>query len=187
MSFNRQHISFQRQVKIVLSIAGLILAVEILNIISGRYLSQFGLIPRDVSTWYGIFFAPFLHGSVWHFFSNIVPFAVFSFLLLQHGAKRFALVTAFCIVVSGLLVWLMGRTAIHIGASGLIYGYFGYLLLAGILSKEIKLLFISLLVGFVYGGLIWGILPSAPYISWEGHLFGFISGLGCAVFWARAE
>jgi membrane associated rhomboid family serine protease len=82
---------------------------------------------------------------------------------------------------------MFGRTAIHVGASGLIYGYFGYLLLAGWLSRELKLILISLFIGVGYGGLVFGILPSNPYISWEGHLFGFVSGLGCALIWGRVK
>lgn len=141
--------------------------------------------PRNTEALYGVILAPLLHGSLMHFFSNIVPLAIFSLLMLQHGAKRFALVTTVCILISGILVWFFGRAIIHVGASGLIYGYFGYLLLAGILSKEVKLILISLLVGFGYGGLIFGVLPSYPYISWESHLFGFIAGIACALLWGK--
>ena len=187
MSFKRQHISFNRQVKIVLTICLIVSGIEVLNIFTGRYLNQFGLIPRDSSTLYGVIFSPFLHGSLWHFLSNIIPLAIFSFFMLQHGSTRFFLVTTICILTSGALVWLFGRAMIHVGASGLIYAYFGYLLLAGILSRNIKLTLISLFIGFSYGGLIFGVLPGATYISWESHLFGFISGLGCALLWAREK
>lgn len=187
MSFKRQHISFNHQIKIVFTICLILFGIEILNIVTGRYLNQFGIIPRDSSALYGVIFSPFLHGSLWHFLSNIIPLAVFSFFMLQHGTTRFVLVTTSCIFTSGALIWLFGRTATHVGASGLIYAYFGYLLLAGILSREIKLTLISLLIGFSYGGLIFGVLPRATYISWESHLFGFASGLGCALLWAREK
>lgn len=185
MTFKRKHIATRLQIRVVLILCVLLAAIEMLNLLTGRSLNQFGLIPREISGLIGIFTAPFLHGSLWHFFSNIVPFAIFSFLLFQHGAYRFVLVSLCCICVSGLLVWGLGRSAIHVGASGLIYGYFGYLLLAGILSKEIKLILISLFIGFGYGGLVFGMLPGMPFVSWEGHLFGFVTGLACAVLWGR--
>jgi membrane associated rhomboid family serine protease len=187
MSFKRTHISFRSQAKVVIWIAAVVTIVEILNLFLGRSLNVFGLMPREINGLVGIVIAPFLHGSLMHYMSNIVPLCIFSFLLLQHGVVRFNLVTFVCIVVSGLLVWMFGRTAIHVGASGLIYGYFGYLLLAGWLSRELKLILISLFIGVGYGGLVFGILPSNPYISWEGHLFGFVSGLGCALIWGRVK
>jgi len=187
MSFKRTHISFRSQAKVVIWIAAVVTIVEILNLFLGRSLNVFGLMPREINGLVGIVIAPFLHGSLMHYMSNIVPLCIFSFLLLQHGVVRFNLVTFVCIVVSGLLVWMFGRTAIHVGASGLIYGYFGYLLLAGWLSRELKLILISLFIGIGYAGLVFGILPSNPYISWEGHLFGFVSGLGCALIWGRVK
>jgi len=187
MSFSRTHISFRSQIKVVLCIAAIVTAIEILNLFLGRTLNVFGLIPREVDGLVGIVTAPFLHGSLMHYFSNIVPLCIFSFLLLQHGVVRFSLVTFVSIVLSGLLVWVFGRTAIHVGASGLIYGYFGYLLLAGWLSREIKLILISLFIGVGYGGLVFGVFPSNPFVSWEGHLFGFISGVGCALIWGRVK
>lgn len=185
MGFKRVHISFKAQVKTVFFLALAISIIEAVNLLLGRQLNAFGLIPRNTDALIGIITAPFLHGSLWHYFSNIVPLCIFSFLMLQHGVVRFTLVSLVCIFLSGLLVWGVGRNAIHVGASGLIYGYFGYLLLAGWLSREIKLLLISLFVGVSYGGLVFGVLPSNPYISWEGHLFGFISGLVCAFVWGR--
>lgn len=183
--FKRQRISFSKQVKLAFWVCLVLVFVEVLNALSGRFLNQFGLIPRNPDTLLGVLLAPLLHGDAMHFFSNIIPIAVFTLLMLQHGQKRFVLVTAVCLVLTGALVWLFAREAIHIGASGLIYSYFAYLLLAGILSRELKLVLISLLVGFSYGGLILGVLPSSPYISWESHLFGFISGLLCALRWGR--
>lgn len=187
MTFKRQSISFKAQIRIVLIFCSIMALVEVLNLFTGRSLNQFGVMPRDVSSLYGIALAPFLHGSLLHFFSNIIPLALFSFLMLEHGRLRFYLVSTICILVSGVLVWIFARDAIHVGASGLIYGYFGYLILAGILSREIKLMLISLFIGFSYGGMVFGVLPSFPHVSWESHLFGFIAGLGCAFLWGRVR
>lgn len=182
MPVMRNQLTLNAQLKIVLFLALLISIIEIVNLLLGRQLNTFGLIPRNTDALIGIITAPFLHGSLLHYTSNIFPLCIFSFLMLQHGLVRFIFVSCFCVLVSGLLVWCFGRSAIHVGASGLIYGYLGYLLLAGWLSGKLKLLLISLFVGVTYGGLVFGILPSNPYISWESHLFGFISGIVCAFF-----
>ncbi len=187
MRVKKIKVGLDLQIKIVLFICMLLFGIELVNLFTGRYLNQFGLIPRSLPSLPGIIVSPFLHGSFLHFVSNIIPLAIFSFFMLQHGVRRFARVTAVCILVSGLLTWLLGRSAIHVGASGLIYGYFAYLLLAGILSKEIQLIGISLFVGFGYGGLIFGVLPVNPYISWESHLFGFIVGIVSAFLWGNEE
>ncbi|MGI9281829.1 MAG: rhomboid family intramembrane serine protease [Endozoicomonas sp.] len=188
MSFKRVKIPLASQLKIVAVACLILAALEVINIVTGRSLNSYGLIPRDTSTgWIGIFTSPFLHGSLLHFFSNIVPFAIFSVLVLQHGLIRYILVTIVCILLSGALVWCFGRPGVHVGASGLIYGYFGFLLLAGIFSRKIKLILISVFVGIAYGGLIFGVLPGVPYISWESHLFGLLAGFLCAWLWAHEK
>ncbi|MCY7294487.1 rhomboid family intramembrane serine protease [Alteromonas sp. a30] len=165
----------------------LLTVLEVINIFTGRMLNQFSILPRSLEHLTGIFFSPFLHGSFWHFTSNIFPVCLFTYLVLQWGKTRYLMVSAFIIIVTGLLVWLLGRPAFHLGASGLIYGYFGFLVLAGFLSKKPRLLFISLFVGLLYGGLIFGILPLQNFVSWESHLFGLISGLIAAYLWPTPQ
>jgi membrane associated rhomboid family serine protease len=176
---NNQHL------RLVLAIFMLFSAIEIINLFTGRMLSQLGTIPRYVPGLKGIFLGPFVHGSLQHYFSNIIPLCIFSYLLLQYGLKRYLQVTLWIMLMTGLLVWLFARPATHIGVSGVIYGYFGYLVLAGFLNGKVKLIIISMLVAFFYGGLIFGILPSSPFVSWESHLFGFITGLAAAKLWAK--
>ncbi len=159
--------------------------IEVINLLTFRSLVQFGILPRNLLSLPFIFTAPFIHGGLWHFFSNIVPLGIFSFLLLQHGKSRFYMVTVTCILLTGICVWLFARSASHVGASGLIYSYFGYLLFAGIISREFKLIVISIVVGFVYGGMVFGVLPVHAYVSWESHLFGLLSGIACAFWWGR--
>jgi membrane associated rhomboid family serine protease len=176
---NNQHI------RLVFAIFLLFSVIEVINLFTGRMLSQLGTIPRYVPGLKGIFLGPFVHGSLQHYFSNIIPLCIFSYLLLQYGLKRYLQVTLWIMIITGLLVWLFARPATHIGVSGVVYGYFGYLVLAGFLSGKFKLIIISVLIAFFYGGLIFGILPSSPFVSWESHLFGFIAGLAAAKLWAK--
>jgi membrane associated rhomboid family serine protease len=176
---NNQHI------RLVLAVFVLFSAIEMINLFTGRILSQLGTIPRYVPGLKGIILGPFVHGSLQHYFSNIIPLCIFTYLLLQYGLKRYLQVTLWIMITSGLLVWLFARPATHIGVSGVVYGYFGYLVLAGFLSGKFKLIIISVLVAFFYGGLIFGILPSSSFVSWESHLFGFIAGLVAAKLWAK--
>jgi membrane associated rhomboid family serine protease len=90
-------------------------------------------------------------------------------------------------LVSGLGVWLFGASGVHVGASGLIFGYLGFLLLRGYFERNFPSILLSLIVGFLYGGAIWGVLPTQPGISWEGHLFGFIGGVLAARLLARRK
>jgi membrane associated rhomboid family serine protease len=175
----------KQQIRFVFAIFLLITAIEVINLLTGRVLNQLGTIPRYVPGLRGIILGPLLHGSLQHYFSNIVPLCIFSYLMLQYGLKRYMQLTLWIILITGLLVWLFGRPATHIGASGVIYGYFGYLILAGFLSGKFKLMIVSVLVAFFYGGLIFGVLPSTPFVSWESHLFGFIAGLAGAKLWAK--
>lgn len=174
------HYSFEQQLNFALRLFALLTVIELLNLVTGRQLNQLALVPRELDALGGILISPFLHGSIWHYTSNIIPICLFSVLVMQYGIGRFWKATAFIFVATGLLVWLMGRNAFHLGASGVVYGYFGFLLLAGFISRKPKLIFISLAVGFFYGGLIFGVLPLQRYISWESHLFGFLSGLAAA-------
>jgi membrane associated rhomboid family serine protease len=187
MKLTTKNLDNKQQFKLVLAIFVLFSVIELINLFSGRVLNQYGNLPRAVTALPGIFIGPFLHGGLGHFLSNIVPLCIFVFLMLQHGTQRFVLVSLWIFIVTGLLVWLFGRSATHVGISGVVYGYFGYLLLAGFLSRKPKLIIISLLVGFFYGGLIFGILPSRPFVSWESHLFGFASGLIAARLWAKQK
>ncbi len=173
------------ELKIIMLTCCVLSIIELINFLSGRALNQYGLLPRNEAQWWGIFTQPFLHGNTLHFLSNIVPFAVFSWLVLQHGLLHYLMVTFVCTAVSGAMVWLFGRPAMHVGASGLIYGYFGFLLLAGWLGHELKLLLISIVVAVLYAGMFYGVLPTQSYISWESHLFGLLAGLGCALMFRK--
>jgi len=161
--------------------------VELVNIVLGRSLNSFGLVPRELSHLYGIITAPWLHISVGHLLANLSALAVFGIILWQWGQNRFWKITLFIVFTSGLLVWIFARPAFHIGASGLVYGYFGFCLIGGWLSRRPLLIFLSVLVALVYGSMIWGVLPIREGVSFEFHLAGFFMGLVAARLWAKGQ
>ncbi|GAB4374619.1 MAG: rhomboid family intramembrane serine protease [Elainellaceae cyanobacterium] len=143
-------------------------------------LNQFGIFPRQIAGLRGILFAPFLHGGFGHLIANTIPFATLGWLVMLRRTGNFFWVTAIAMVVGGLGTWLFGSPGCHIGASGVIFGYLGFLLSRGYFERRIGSILFSLVVMVFYGGLLWGILPTRFGISWEGHLFGFLGGVVAA-------
>ncbi|NEO48891.1 MAG: rhomboid family intramembrane serine protease [Moorea sp. SIO4A3] len=163
--------------------------VELVDIfIFGRKLDLYGIIPRNPIGLRGILFAPFLHGGFSHLISNTIPFLVLGWFVMLQETSDFFVVTTITMLVGGLGVWLLGApNSVHIGASVLIFGYLGFLLFRGFFERNLPSIFLSILVGFLYGGLVWGVLPSQPHVSWQGHLFGFIGGILAARLLARRK
>ena len=151
--------------------------IEIANLFLGHQLCRYGIYPRTPQGLIGIPLSPFLHGSVAHLFLNTGPLIVLGGLILVDGRTPFVRSTVFIVLVGGMGIWLIGRPAYHVGASALIFGYFGYLLARGIFDRRLKSFFIALVAVAAYGGLFWGLLPTASYVSWEGHLCGFVAGI----------
>jgi membrane associated rhomboid family serine protease len=176
----RTPVPFSKRLNIAIKLCLFIMFVEVVNQFTGGFFRPFGILPRNIDGLSGILFAPFLHGGLVHLFSNLGPLFVFTLLLLSHGRTRFLLVFSSTALIGGLLVWFFGRNANHIGMSGVIYGLFGYLVVAGFISREFKLFVISCLVAFVYGGLIFGVLPTIRQVSFESHLFGLLVGIAMA-------
>jgi membrane associated rhomboid family serine protease len=161
-------------------LVGLMWLLEIADIVLRGKLDYLGIIPRTNIGVRGIFFAPFLHANFRHLISNTVPFVILGWFVMLRGIPEFFKVSATVLLCSGIGVWLFGSPNIHIGASGVIFGYFGFLLSRAYFDRSILSIALSLAVGLLYGGLIWGVLPTQYGISWEGHLFGFLSGIFAA-------
>ncbi|MCA9520250.1 MAG: rhomboid family intramembrane serine protease, partial [Myxococcales bacterium] len=124
-----------------------------------------------------------LHVGFAHVTSNSVPFLVMGWLLLLRGIGQFFAVLGLVTVMEGVAVWLVGAgNSVHLGASGVVFGFFGFLLVAGVLERSVKSILSALIVGFAYGGIVWGVLPNQRGISWEGHLFGMLAG-GVVAYW----
>ena len=167
------------QVAALLGLVIFLWAIEIVDwLVFGGELNRFGIRPRTVAGLWGILFAPFLHGNFAHLLANTVPLVSLGWLVMLRETGDWLVVTIIAALCAGLGTWLIGSPySVHIGASGVIFGYFGFLLLRGYFERSVTAIAFSILVAFLYGGIIWGVLPNQPGISWEGHLFGFLGGV----------
>jgi membrane associated rhomboid family serine protease len=163
-------------------LAGAVATAWLLELVDTLFLrgafNRFGIRPRQAIGLRGILLAPLLHGDLRHLVANTVPFIVLGWFTMLHNLNDFWIVTAIAWFVSGLGVWLFGSArSNHIGASGLVFGYFGFLLLRGYFERSVWSIALSMLVGLLYGSLIWSVLPIRRGMSWQGHLFGFAGGI----------
>lgn len=158
--------------------------VHLVNVlIFGGQLVYFGIHPLDVSSLWHIFTSPLLHANVEHLVSNTIPGAVFSFLIGMSRARVWWEVTAIVVLLGGAGVWLLGGVGTnHIGASGLVYGWLGYLLVRGLFNRSVVQILVGVGLGVFYSGLVWGVLPGVPGVSWQAHLFGAVGGIAAGVF-----
>lgn len=147
----------------------------------GLDLQRFGIHPRDAASLGGVVMAPLLHRDVLHLASNALPLLIggTALLYLYPDSSRFVLPAVY--VVPGILVWLFGRDSIHIGASGLVYGIVAYVFIGGILRRDRRAWAASILVAFLYGAMVWGVLPIKHGVSWETHLAAAVVGVVLAV------
>ena len=160
------------------ALLALLWVVEALDQLSGNALDSYGIHARDVDGLPEIFSAPLLHAGWDHLLSNSLPFFGFGFLVLLGGVARWAVSSLVSIVSSGLAAWLLTPAGtIVLGASGLIFGWFTYLLFRGLWSRRPGQVVLAVLVLLAYGGLLWGVLPGTPGISWQAHLGGAVGGI----------
>ncbi len=146
-------------------------------------LRSYGIVPRTVDGIPGIAFSPFLHGDMAHIVSNTLPLLILGTIASLGRNRSFAWLTIKIIVLGGLLVWCFGHRANHIGASGLVFGYFGYAVARAWVQRTFLTLFLSIGTIALFSGILIGVIPNNPGVSWEGHLFGLIAGF----LWAMTE
>ena len=161
---------------------GIMWVTEIVDTVLGGRLDINGIIPRSIAGLDGILWSPFLHDGFSHLISNTLPLAVLSGLVLLQGVRRWIYASIIIVIVGGLLVWAfaIGSNEVHIGASGWIFGLFGFLVVSAILERKLMSIGIGLVTLFFYGStMMLGFIPR-PGLSWEGHLFGFIAGIVAA-------
>lgn len=170
-----------KALEISISFILILFAIHGVNVIFGMQFNRFGIFPRDIDGMRGILFSPLLHANMNHLVANCSTLFTLSTLIFWINAYRPVKVLIIVWLTSGLATWFLGRSAIHIGASSVIYGLTAYLIVSGFLMKSWVAALISILVAFFYGGLAAGVLPEETAVSWEGHLFGALAG-GWAAF-----
>jgi membrane associated rhomboid family serine protease len=152
--------------------------VFVVNTLLGGSLLRLGVIPRTAIGLRGIVLAPFLHGSFNHIAANSIPFVVLGWMVMLRDEKHFIPVTLAGMVGSGLLAWLLGAPgSVHIGASGVIFGYLGFLMLTGWYTRSFGSILLSVIVTLAWGSLVFGMMPGAQGISWQAHIGGFLGGV----------
>ena len=161
----------------IAAIIGAIWTTSILGILYPEFTDRLALIPRDVGQWWGIFTIIFVHQDVQHLLANSPPLILFLILLKMHGERVFFLALIINAMAGGLLLWIFGRTAMHIGASGLVFALFGFLISNAIVTRHFRDIAIALVVIVSYWGLVVGLLPTDLTTSWDGHLCGLLGGV----------
>jgi len=155
-------------------------AATILRAILGARANRLAVVPRSSGGLLGIITAPFVHGNAAHLAANLPPFIILGALVLRHGQQTFIKTAVLIALASGTLLWLLGRTAAHMGASGVIFGFFGYLMALAYFSRGTTDVLIAVAVALVYGSMLAGIKPARNGTSFEGHFFGLVAGVATA-------
>ncbi|MDX1976176.1 MAG: rhomboid family intramembrane serine protease [Pseudanabaenaceae cyanobacterium bins.68] len=178
---------FKLQIFTLGELALLLWVIEIVNVVLGLRLASWGILPRQPFELWRILVSPFLHFGFAHLAANTLPFLVLGWLIMLRSMSDFVMVSVVTGVGSGLGVWLFSPTySVTVGASGVIFGYFGFLLARAWFERSLVAIGIAATVMFLYGGIIWGIFPTQLGVSWQAHLFGFLVGI-LAARWYRSK
>lgn len=177
--------NFRLALKTALIFTALLWLILIVDSYLGLELKRFGLRPKHFEGLIGIFTAPLLHGGAEHMFANTLPLIVSLSAILYLYPRSAARVIPIIWLGSGALAWLIGRPSLHFGASGFVYGLLAYVFISGIFRFDMRSVAVSIMVWFLYGSMIWGVLPIRPNMSWELHLSGAILGVALAIVFKR--
>lgn len=173
---------------VALGFTALLYLIELLDVILPANLDLFGIQARELGALDGVLWAPLLHDGWGHLAANTIPVLLFGFLAMAAGVGQWVAVTATIWVIGGLGVWLTAPDdSVTVGASGVAFGWLAYLLVRGIFTRSIGQLGVAAVLLFLYGGMLWGLLPGAADISWQGHLFGALAGVLAAWLVSRAD
>ena len=172
---------FRLAVKFALGFVALIWLIQLLNYDLGLDLERFGVRPRVLAGLPGILLAPLLHNGFGHLIANSLPLLVLGTVMLHLYPRSAVSVLPTVYLGPGIAVWLFGRASVHLGASGLVYGLVSYIFVAGLIRRDRRAIAACLLVCFMYGSLVWGVLPLERTVSWETHLAAALIGVPMAI------
>jgi len=161
--------------------------VHFLSLLFNEDLSKLGLLPRNLVGLLGIFTSPLIHADFSHLISNTIPLIILGWIIFSFYPKVSYMLFLFIYFFTGLLVWIFARQVFHIGASGVVYGFVSFLFFSGIFRRDNTSIALALVITFLYGGLVWGMIPGWKGISWESHLFGAITGLSAAYLFRKID
>ncbi len=161
--------------------------VQFIQWASEKDISAYGVMPRKINGLLGILTAPLIHADFSHLISNSITLFLLLFGILYFYRTSAVKIFFIIYIADGLLVWLFARQSYHIGASGLVYGFASFLFFSGLFRKDKRSIALSLLIVFLYGGMVWGVLPTDPKISFESHLFGALVGIVCAFIFRKND
>lgn len=177
----------RRAFAVALAFVLLLWGIKLTEVLGGFDLSRFGIYPREAGGLAGVLFAPLIHGSFSHLFANTTPLVVVGTMLLYGYPRAARVLLPTVYIVGGGIVWLFARDAYHIGASGLAFGMLFFVFTIGALRWEPRAIALSLAVFFLYGGMIWGVFPSEPGVSFESHLSAALIGIVLAFLLKRSD
>jgi membrane associated rhomboid family serine protease len=177
LSREKKDNSLQKQLFIPLLLPAVLWVIHLISLLLDINLSRMGILPRDFFGSFGIITAPLIHADFSHLISNTIPLIILGWTIFLFYPKVSYKVFMIVYLLTSIFVWMFARQVYHIGASGLVYGFVSFLFFSGIFRRDNKSIVAALIVTFLYGGIVWGILPGQKGISWESHLFGGIAGV----------
>lgn len=177
--------NFKLALEIALALTGFLWLILFVDNFMGLELTRFGLRPGQLKGLIGLLTAPLLHGGAEHLFSNTAPLIVSLTTILYLYPGSSVRVIPVIWIGSGMLAWIIGQPGLHFGASGFVYGLLAFVFVSGILRLDMRSVAVSVMVWFLYGSMVWGVLPIRPNMSWELHLGGAILGVALAIIFRR--
>jgi len=176
-----------KNILLILSFPLILWAIHLVSFSLQIDLTRMGVLPRNFVGLLGIITSPLIHADFSHLISNTIPLIILGWILFSFYPKLSFILFIFIYLFTGLLVWIFARQVYHIGASGVVYGFVSFLFFSGIFRRDNKSIALALIITFLYGGLVWGMIPGWEGISWESHLFGAITGLTAAYLFRKID
>ena len=176
-----------KNILLILSFPLILWVIHLLSLLLQIDLTRMGVLPRNFVGLLGIITSPLIHADFSHLISNTIPLIILGWIIFSFYPKLSFMLFIFIYLLTGLLVWIFARQVYHIGASGIVYGFVSFLFFSGIFRRDNKSIALALIITFLYGGLVWGMIPGLEGISWESHLFGAITGLIAAYLFRKID